>query len=62
MTVIPSAARDLAGRTGTRGQDSRAGRRSRPTEGSAVIVLKSTGPLEITYINPADDPRKAAVE
>ena len=27
-----------------------------------VIEVRSTGPFEITYINPADDPRKVAVE
>jgi hypothetical protein len=27
-----------------------------------VIEVRSTGPFEITYINPADDPRKAKVE
>jgi hypothetical protein len=27
-----------------------------------VIEVRSTGPFEITYIDPADDPRKAAVE
>jgi hypothetical protein len=27
-----------------------------------VIEVRSTGPFEITYINPADDPRKAAAE
>ncbi len=28
----------------------------------AVIEVRGTGPLEITYVNPADDPRKAPIQ
>ena len=29
-------------------------------KGETVIQVSSTGPFQITYVNPADDPRKAA--
>ena len=29
------------------------------TQGGAVVQVVSTGPFEITYVDPKDDPRKA---
>jgi quercetin dioxygenase-like cupin family protein len=31
------------------------------TRGGAVVEIHSTGPFEINYVNPADDPRKQAM-
>lgn len=32
------------------------------TKGKTIVEIKSTGPFEITYENPADDPRKTTIQ
>jgi anti-sigma factor ChrR (cupin superfamily) len=31
-------------------------------KGRTMVEIRSTGPFEITYVNPADDPRKAPIQ
>jgi mannose-6-phosphate isomerase-like protein (cupin superfamily) len=31
-------------------------------KGKTMVEIRSTGPFEITYVNPTDDPRKAPIQ
>jgi hypothetical protein len=31
-------------------------------KGKTMLEIRSTGPFEITYVNPTDDPRKAPIQ